>query len=1216
MQTEYVFRDNHTLLLEINDHLDFPLFWWPRTLVQFPISFAGTVLPEQILLLDANTGQQIPYQLSEVKMNGEFLSFARVHFFADLPSGGKRVYQLSKTSQSAYPSFIKEIREGNSIILDSGCIQVRIPASQQVMNNRAPGPIMQIARGEKWIGDNQIASPVRLIESIDSLCVAHGPLFITYQVNYRFIGGGSYQTTIRCILGYDFVEFDEVIQELDEHLQICYETTWDNFTPTHRYLTTWPDHHWAAEDGQYGNYQWRKIDEQFVIPYNGENPAFSGPGSTGNPNGELQYRLAPYNPFFAYHTRPAAAFWDNDDALGVFIHKHNKWQDNKYAIWASSDSLQVRFYSCNHVFSWKWPLVSGTRSTCIAFYPHQKDLEVFKRLEQSATELQQLGISNNDSRKLTQFPTTYTAFLHNRYVTLHLDKMKDWVLQYDNERPIVQFPAGKMSSLQEYEQAIWKSGRVVIATKGIENFHERPITFDAVELRMVYDWIVDGFCRFLPEMSEKQRNRLTALLLVTAYVCASEVIAPMQTSLGGHPNFLSDIKSVPAQAAFLFPKHPLAKEWADEFEKFIELNTRFHTRPAVPAWEAFGGRWTENLGIYVWAFLRPAILAEFVLQEFTDGKNRLAFDNVASLGDFLIHSLTAPFLPENPSETLGAFQSANEPRRVYPPQGAHAHRRVPQRILARLGKCMMRYRPLLAEYMFWASRPTDLSMEHSSKHDVWSILFDRDTDSSGTKPQLASRKYTGYGMILRANVDTAQEMSIHLQQIDRGPNYRWGIAAEGGCGVIYYYAHCKCYSHNGEEDVGDRRVQDTDFCSTFGVWKDGRYKSVGMNDLHRPMYDLQVAQFAEVLSREGQDAYSWPEYRGRSVMMVGGDYIVTYDAVGHPTVKTRFSWFVHKEESFPFIHFVKGINLRQTIDRHPVTELTTGTTTGRWYDGEGDRMAVVSHRSDLMVENTSWGCTVESGDGFDSIFRSEETVSCDSDGIRFSGTAGVVRHKKDGRHQLALFHGTRIGTEHITLCVDDPDLGISAEYSDVNELSGDSFGRKEGTLTLVFHDCLKPAAAFYIDGQKVNVLMQDNRITVSLPPGKHKWQWTTKLPVPLSPSVLGTDNSSGQARVFYTASAGADHYRIELSSDGGASWQTAGIGKETSFVLRHLRNGEKLHVRIAACNAEQQSEPSAEYPIYVTDQPSLPPDGLRLKINDNCTSLTWGEVLGVAEYRL
>ncbi|MDB5085195.1 MAG: hypothetical protein JWN30_2081, partial [Bacilli bacterium] len=141
-------------------------------------------------------------------------------------------------------------------------------------------------------------------------------------------------------------------------------------------------------------------------------------------------------------------------------------------------------------------------------------------------------------------------------------------------------------------------------------------------------------------------------------------------------------------------------------------------------------------------------------------------------------------------------------------------------------------------------------------------------------------------------------------------------------------------------------------------------------------------------------------------------------------------------------------------------------------------------------------------------------------------------------------------------------------------------------------------------------------ITVSLPPGKHKWQWTTKLPIPLSPAVLGTENSSGEARLFYTASAGADHYRIEQSSDGGASWQTAGISKETSFVLRRLCNGEKLHVRIAACNAEQQSEPSAEYPIYVTDQPSLPPDGLRLKINDNCTSLTWGEVLGVAEYRL
>jgi hypothetical protein len=41
-----------------------------------------------------------------------------------------------------------------------------------------------------------------------------------------------------------------------------------------------------------------------------------------------------------------------------------------------------------------------------------------------------------------------------------------------------------------------------------------------------------------------------------------------------------------------------------------------------------------------------------------------------------------------------------------------------------------------------------------------------------------------------------------------------------------------------------------------------------------------------------------------------------------------------------------------------------------------------------------------------------------------------------------------------------------------------------------------------------------------------------------------------------------------------------------------------------------------EYPIYVTDQPPLPPDGLRTEIVAGQVNLAWGEVLGAGEYRL
>ena len=37
--------------------------------------------------------------------------------------------------------------------------------------------------------------------------------------------------------------------------------------------------------------------------------------------------------------------------------------------------------------------------------------------------------------------------------------------------------------------------------------------------------------------------------------------------------------------------------------------------------------------------------------------------------------------------------------------------------------------------------------------------------------------------------------------------------------------------------------------------------------LDRPFYDLGSAQFAEIVPRKGDGAYSWPEYVGRTIML-------------------------------------------------------------------------------------------------------------------------------------------------------------------------------------------------------------------------------------------------------------------------------------------------------------------------------------------------------------
>jgi hypothetical protein len=139
---------------------------------------------------------------------------------------------------------------------------------------------------------------------------------------------------------------------------------------------------------------------------------------------------------------------------------------------------------------------------------------------------------------------------------------------------------------------------------------------------------------------------------------------------------------------------------------------------------------------------------------------------------------------------------------------------------------------------------------------------------------------------------------------------------------------------------------------------------------------------------------------------------------------------------------------------------------------------------------------------------------------------------------------------------------------------------------------------------------------VRLPAGHHRWQVTAGLPVPNAPVMVRTENRSGGAKVVFSPVAGATRYRVELSRDNGATWNEAGTSSEPGCDLSGLPNGSKVHVRAVALNDQQHSEPADEYPLYVSSEAPLPPDGLKVQTAKDTVKLTWGQVLGVTEYRL
>ena len=1200
----------------VQDLLGHPFYFWPRTLLRYPVEWDGPADLTRWHLIRTDTEESVLFQFSEVESTAG-RTRAMLNFFSDLPSGARHEFVLSRVEKgSAQTALVSERRDGRTLILDSGSMRVRIPATQTIQGE-APGPILSVSRGATWFGSSTLRLQGDRVLRITARRVESGPLFILYELLYETRGGAHYRARIHCEAGMEFVRLQEDMEGLPVGLRGEFLSDWSALGLTHRQA---PNHPFPLSDvvRDYEEYSWERIGD----PWRYQREAL--------PPGQLPfwlgvYERAPGN----FRAGTFANFWNQQsgDALGIFIDDVSGWRDHEYAYEVGSPTLQVRYVNEGSRFRWHWPLVRGRRSTCIAFYDHAKDREAMQQLEARSRGIQIDGATY--SVPLTF--TSHTLVLQNRYGSLDLNRVKDWVLSYPESARRI----GPIFSEERPDDAIALERRIftspftctlpVTGTRQMAGHGPIPgrsiVNFSPVPSRQVLGSWVDAFDRTRDAMTDRQRQRLTAMLLLLANVHSADEFMPLVGMLSGHPNFLADVKAVPPAMARLFPDHPQASLWADQWEKCVELNTRFNTRPAVNAWDALGGRWTENLGTYVWAFLGPSLRTSFLLKQY-DGRERFLSPQLAEMAEWLVNALSAPFLGESEAgwRTLketdygrewGVVPPGKGPFRVHPPQGAHSEQRMAPRSLWYLGKCLERYAPLAAEHAMWAARPTHVEMEAGpNQKEPWDVMY-QGPENLGTNPRLRSRKFTGYGVVLRADVDTAREVSIHLQQIDDGPNYRWGRAGEGGCGILYFYAGGKSYSYTAPEDVGDRDDQDTDFCTTFGVYKNGEFRSIGMNVLSRPLYDLGTGQFAEIVPRVGPGAYGSPEHVGRSVLLAGAEYFVLYDAVAHQALTHRLTWFVRKGDELPLIHLLLGASGHRETQK---SELTTSSASGVWFDGLGDSLAVISHHKDLQSEGTSFGCHVRLPGIQDLIFRRQDSVIYEHDGHLFQGTAGWIRTTST-HLEMALFHGTRIGVPGLTVSTEDTDLGFSARIATGIPLSGRYHAPRASRVRLMAPRATE-RTVFYIDGNPCAARRESGAFWVELPAGSHHWELTETLPVPMAPRILRTENRANGARVILESVSSASNYRLELSRDGGNRWESQPQSIGPDLVVTGLREGEKIHVRALALNAERTSQPGAEYPIYASSQPPPPPDGVRVDLSPGVARVHWGEILGVTEYRL
>ena len=1195
-----------SLRLELVERIKHPHFWWPRTLLNYRVMFKPALsAPERWRLADAD-GKPVPFQISDVR-TADGTAVATLSFFSDLPSGGRRSFDLRTVAAGtaaapAAPAAVAIREEADGLILDTGTIKVRVPASRKIRQDaEAPGPILAVADAKGWMGKSKFLSLRKPVRKITTEILDRGPLFARVRISYDLAGNASYVATITASLGYDFVEVFEQIDGLGKEEGASVEMAWTGIALDQR----------RGQD---------RIDQPKPLFFRGEDPFFTGPARIENPAEDFYFRLA--------HTAadntinlPSVDFTDSKHSrsIGLAVLDGAKWDDREYAIWASNDTLAVRFRHPDGVLRWQWPLANGTRSLAVAAYDPatagQEDGAAFQRWRRTTSEaaVANTGVSPAKSR---------IAFINSRYGGMGLDVVKDWRLDYPEtaRRPApaeIANNAGKeMKGLPAYMGSLWGDNCELLKAEG--NW------ISPVSLRIMSAWVVPGFNKWRAQMTSEERERATALILFHAYFAAREEISPMRHVLKGHPNFMADWKYPLMAGPFLFPEHPLAKEWADQFEKLLETMGVFYVRPPVQSWEAKGGRWTESLGVYNWAFIQPALHANELGIRF-DGRDRWPNPGLALHGDYLAGIVSAPVKLGSDGIPLKVVPGAelvreNGFQRLHPPQGAHAGRRAIPTAAEDFGQSLRRYHPLVGEYLLWASqrppsRPTDAEGHPVSARPPQTNF--------GTNPRLASGKYTGYGIVMRAAVDTPEEISVFVQQIDKGPNYRWGFGNEGGCGDIYYYAGGKSYAGHFGEDAGDRRVTDAEVTCNTGVYKNYTFRGIGMNELTEPFYNLECAQFAELLPRQGADAYSWPEYGSRAVLLVGSDYIITFDVVNG---MSRLSWNTVKgQDEMPKLIPIRGETAFRT------TQTSVGghgevTESQRFepYKGGGDRMALVSHRQDVKVKKavlanaTAEVTEVRTPAGTDLIFLNRNDFTVADDYCEFSGRAGVIRRLAGGRTELALFHGASIGlVDLIQLDVDNPDLGISAAFSKPEEAAGRFFSRRGGTLSLTLnHAELATAARLYVDGQELAVQRKGSKIVAKLPAGDHRWQLTAGSVEPMPPQILRSEAVADGARLFIAPVASAQKYRIERSDDNGRTWQAAGETAVPEFMLSGIKAPAKLHVRAVALNQGKPGRPGRDYPVYVTGRVPEEPVGLKLVLGNGEVKAIWGEMLGVKEFVL
>jgi hypothetical protein len=1211
--------ENPSLRFSCQNVIGVKTYYWPRTLLTYPVLIDKSISESNLVLVNKLTNKTELFQLSNKVDRGNYLS-AELSFMTELPDNGKFDVEFSVSKVATLPANkMQVVLQKNGLEIQGANLKVIVPLSITTPNGSVPAPVISIAGNKGTIGNNVLKTNDKKLISINSETTDNGPLYTEQTIVYKFEGGGVYTAKVMLVNEYPFIILDEDIKGLTKEDGVSLEMEWAGFNPTKRYGTQWD----RVSEGQTD--LWLDIDKPVYTSYTKEDPHWTGMGWVEDPAKQMIFRLTSFGGNSVREQTPVMSFWEtNADKreLGVFVYDANRWNDRQYGIWQPTPDLSVYFRYTNKQLYFNYPLIYGTRSTALSFFPEQEGTKQIAEFNGRLNSIVEKYGSKAAKDMIIPLEVSYrySQMLMMRYAMLGLNKIKDWQLSYPEK--------GK------HPENIFSGNVKTTPEKYFEQLSTSPMAYYPVGLnffpgihsithRILYSEYVEGYLKNYRELTIDQRKTVEALLMISGYVNTLEEMNSIRRALAGTPNMASDGWSVSAQIAFLFPEHSMAKEWCDFFEKELQINGLFYTRPDVKQYESLGGRWAESLGVYNWANLRPTSFSRSAAELF-DGKNRFAYPELINRARWMRDMMTAPITDKG---------------RCYPPHGAHGGGYLVPRynLYNEVAQSLKYFDPVLSENMFWTADSTNNELENKKAETDWHAVFEslHHGNNTGTNPHLKSCKYTGHGIVLRSGVDTPDELSIHLDQVDKGPNYRWGHQGCGNSGGLYFYAKGEVFTAHENEIVGDHTANDLDGVTNFGVMKGGDYRTIGFNELKAPLYDFGSAQFAELLSDNGKDRYAWPEYLSRSIMLVGTDYFILFDETGtNWRAQNRFSWFNAKGKELPKITF-----LSEAARKDGWMTAQTPNSYGFYRDAIGSVLSLVTHKkkevSVLGGKSTPIGLlnspdvsefsfnkkttspkgvvSIKAPKSSDLIFRNGDTIKYTSKNEIFEGKAAFIRRFEDGKLELSLFKGKQIGADGFKIVLD----GNGEKALNFSRFStGQILGKVKTYATLSLKiEGAQMGAKLYVNGILANEQPTDFYCNVNLPKGQHTIELCKDEPTPMESRIAITEYNKNNVSVFVQSDSPCQSVRMEVSGDGGKTWQSRGFAKNGIFVLNNEKT-EKVHIRAVSINGSKTAETAPEYPVYFNKTAPHYPEGLRLKLAENKVKLSWGQILGAQKYKL